>query len=44
MMGGTILLGVAYGIAWILNQASVLDTIVYFISRLDPLGIPHDVG
>jgi|InofroStandDraft_1065614.scaffolds.fasta_scaffold14345_3 uncharacterized ion transporter superfamily protein YfcC len=33
MMGGTILLGVAYGIAWILNQASVLDTIVYFISR-----------
>lgn len=33
MMGGSILLGVAYGIAWILNQASVLDTIVYFISR-----------
>lgn len=32
MAGGSLLLGIAYGIAWVLNQASVLDTIVYYIS------------
>lgn len=33
MVGACFIMGVAYGIAWIFNSASVLDSIVYFLSR-----------
>jgi uncharacterized ion transporter superfamily protein YfcC len=33
MTGGCFIMGVAYGISWILTNAKVLDTIVYFLSR-----------
>ena len=33
MSGGSLVLGVSYGIAWLLSEASVLDTVVYYISR-----------
>lgn len=32
MTAACFIMGVAYGISWILNKASVLDTIVYYIS------------
>lgn len=39
MVGACFIMGVAYGIAWIFTKASVLDTIVYFLSS--PLkGLP----
>lgn len=33
MAGGSLLLAIAYGIAYVLNQAGVLDTLVYYISQ-----------
>ena len=33
MVGACFIMGVAYGISWVFNQASVLDTIVYFLSQ-----------
>lgn len=39
MTGACFIMGVAYGISWILGKANVLDTIVYYLSR--PLnGLP----
>ena len=32
MMGGSLVLAIAYGLAWVLSKASVLDTIIYYIS------------
>lgn len=33
MTGACFIMGVAYGISWILTKASVLDTIVYYLSK-----------
>lgn len=33
MTSACFIMGIAYGISWILNKASVLDTIVYFLSK-----------
>lgn len=33
MTSASFVLGIAYGVAWILSSANVLDTIVYYISR-----------
>lgn len=33
MTGAGFIMGVAYGISWILTKANVLDTIVYFLSK-----------
>lgn len=33
MTGAVFIMGVAYGISWILTKASVLDTIVYYLSN-----------
>ena len=33
MTNASFVLGIAYGVAWILSNANVLDTIVYYISR-----------
>ena len=33
MVSSCLVLGISYGIAWLLSEASVLDTIVYYISQ-----------
>ena len=33
MTGACFIMGVAYGISWVFTQASILDTIVYYLSR-----------
>ncbi|WP_125140949.1 YfcC family protein [Clostridium transplantifaecale] len=33
MTGACFIMGTAYGIAWIFNKASILDTIVYYLSQ-----------
>lgn len=33
MVASCLVLGISYGVAWLLNEASVLDTVVYYISQ-----------
>ncbi|MCD8078390.1 MAG: TIGR00366 family protein, partial [Lachnospiraceae bacterium] len=41
--GGNLILGISYGISWLLSEANILDTIVYYLSR--PLsGLPSMVS